>query len=94
MKARTKGAILASTVAAMFLASAAMAQEAAPSPASGTMQGQVKCVGANECKGKTACKSAANDCKGQNGCKGKGFVTASSEKECVDKGGKAAPASM
>ena len=48
----------------------------------------VKCVGANDCKGHSACKSAQNDCKGQNSCKGKGFINTSSSKECSDKGGK------
>lgn len=34
-----------------------------------------KCVGANSCKGKTACSTAgANECAGKNGCKGKGWV--------------------
>jgi hypothetical protein len=49
---------------------------------------KVKCVGANDCKGHGACKSAQNDCKGQNSCKGKGFIHTSSSKECSDKGGK------
>ena len=49
----------------------------------------VKCVGANECKGKGGCKSAMNDCKGKNACKGKGFVETKDEKECAMKGGKA-----
>jgi hypothetical protein len=33
-----------------------------------------ECMGANACKGKSGCKTAANECKGQNGCKGKGFT--------------------
>ena len=49
----------------------------------------VKCVGANECKGKGGCKSAMNDCKGKNACKGKGFVETKDAKECEMKGGKA-----
>ncbi len=58
---------------------------------SGTPQAQaskVKCVGANDCKGHSACKSAQNDCKGKNACKGKGFVVTSTEDECTGKGGK------
>ena len=47
---------------------------------------QVKCVGANDCKGHGACKSAQNDCEG------KGFIHTASTKECLDKGGK--PESM
>ena len=77
------GAVLATAVGLMFLAKPIMAQES-PSPST---QAQVKCLGANDCKGKGACKSAQNDCKGQNGCKGKGFVHTSTEKECTDKGG-------
>jgi hypothetical protein len=51
---------------------------------------QVKCVGANSCKGQSACKSAQNDCKGKNACKGQGFVQMS-EQECKDKGGTPQP---
>lgn len=39
------------------------------------------CMGANACKGKSACKTAKNDCAGKNGCKGSGF-TASSKEDC------------
>ena len=45
------------------------------------------CVGANSCKGQSACKSASNSCKGQNSCKGKGF-TATSKDDCAKAGGK------
>jgi hypothetical protein len=68
----------------MFLARPVFAQESSTSG----HQAQVKCVGANDCKGKSSCKSAQNDCKGQNSCKGKGFIETSSEKECTDKGGR------
>jgi hypothetical protein len=44
---------------------------------------QVKCAGANACKGQSACKGAANECKGQNACKGKGFVNTGSTIECT-----------
>jgi hypothetical protein len=90
MNKGTKGAILASAVAALFLASAAMAQEgAAPSGGSGVQAASTKCVGGNSCKGKSSCKSAQNDCKGQNACKGKGFVMTSSPEECTQQGGHA-----
>ena len=39
------------------------------------------CVGANACKGKSACKTATNKCAGHNACKGKGFTVTTSE-EC------------
>ena len=89
MNKGTKGAFLASAVAALFFASAAMAQDsgAAPSGGSGAQAASTKCVGGNSCKGKSSCKSAQNDCKGENACKGKGFVMTSSPEECTQKGG-------
>lgn len=39
------------------------------------------CMGANACKGKSACKTDASACAGQNGCDGKGF-TDSTKSEC------------
>ena len=86
MNKSTKGALLATAVATLFLATAAMAQEGAAS-SGGSAAATVKCVGANACKGQSACKSAQNDCKGQNACKGKGFVHTSSADECTQKGG-------
>ena len=89
MNKGTKGALLASAVATLFLATAAMAQDSGAMSASGAQaQGaKVKCVGANSCKGQGSCKSAQNDCKGQNACKGKGFVTTTTTDECTQKGG-------
>jgi hypothetical protein len=89
MNKGTKGALLASAVATLFLATAAMAQEPGAAASSGAqMKGDtVKCVGANACKGQGSCKSAQNDCKGQNACKGKGFVSTASPDECTQKGG-------
>jgi hypothetical protein len=89
MNRRTKGAILASAAATLFLATAVLAQESGTmsSNASQAQSASVKCVGANACKGQGACKSAQNDCKGQNACKGKGFIKTSSNDECTQKGG-------
>lgn len=53
-----------------------------------THDGGVKCAGVNSCKGESECKTATSDCKGLNHCKGEGWVTKSSEKECVAAGGK------
>ena len=64
MNKRTKGAILASAVATLFLAATAMAQEGLPSSGDASSS-SVKCIGANSCKGQSACKSAQNDCKGK-----------------------------
>ena len=90
MKKSAKGAVIASAVAALFLAGAAFAQESGSAPSSSGSQAQnanVKCVGGNACKGQSSCKSAQNDCKGQNACKGKGYVMSASENECKQKGG-------
>lgn len=87
MKAGAKGALLASAVAMMFLASSVRAQEGAPAAGSGAKTASVKCVAGNDCKGQSSCKGASNDCKGQNACKGKGFVMTSSADECKGKGG-------
>ncbi|HEY2485717.1 MAG TPA: hypothetical protein VGI36_11235 [Candidatus Binataceae bacterium] len=89
MNKGTKGALLASAVATLFLATAAVAQDsgAMSSSSSQAQPAKVKCVGANACKGQSSCKSAQNDCKGQNACKGKGFVNTSSQDECTQKGG-------
>jgi exo-beta-1,3-glucanase (GH17 family) len=90
MNKGTRGAILASAVAALFLASAAMAQDSGSATSSGSaaQAASTKCVGGNSCKGQGSCKSTQNDCKGQNGCKGKGFVMTSSVKDCTTAGGK------
>ena len=62
-----KGAIVASAVAGLFAT-------AMPAIAHAKDSGKVKCSGINDCKGKSACKSATNSCKGQNDCKGKGWI--------------------
>ena len=48
----------------------------------------VKCGGANACKGQSACKGGSSACKGQNACKGKGWTEAANAAECTGKGGK------
>ena len=92
MKPGIKGTLIAGAVAAMFMATALHADEMSGSSGSSGAPAKVKCVGANNCKGKGACKSASNDCKGHNACKGKGFIESSSAQECTDKGGKVASA--
>ena len=78
------GAVLATAVALAFTASALNAGDA-PSPS--TQASQIKCLGANACKGQSACKTKANDCQGKNSCKGKGYVVTTDAKSCADKGG-------
>jgi uncharacterized membrane protein len=79
------GAVLATAVGAIFLSGAGFAQS---SSTNSSTQSSVKCIGGNSCKGQSSCKSANNGCMGQNSCKGKGWITATSSKECTDKGGK------
>jgi hypothetical protein len=83
-KAKFTGAMLATAVALIF---AGNAVQAADSPGSAPAP-QVKCVGGNSCKGKSACQSAQSSCQAQNACKGKGYVMTSTDKECIAAGGK------
>lgn len=81
MTTKISGTVLAAAAAAMFLA--------APVVTAGTAQAaEVKCVGANACKGQSVCKSATNECKGKNACKGKGFIMTDTAKHCLEAGGK------
>jgi len=84
-KTAVTGASLATAAAMMFMANPSFAQEATP-PSS--QQAKVKCVGANDCKGKSACKTTTSPGPGQNSCSGKGLAMTSTEQECKDKGGK------
>lgn len=83
MTTKISGTVLAAAAAALFLAG--------PVVTAGTAQAaDVKCIGANACKGQGACKSASNACKGQNACKGKGFTMTKSAADCAKAGGKPA----
>jgi len=68
MKHSTKisTAAIATAAALLFSSMAATTTHAA--------EAKVKCMGANACKGQSACKTATNSCKGQNSCKGKGYA--------------------
>ena len=74
------GATLAAAAATLFLAGA-VASVSSPANAA-----QGKCIGANACKGQSACKGISNSCKGQNACKTTGF-TMTTQKQCAAKGG-------
>lgn len=76
----SKAIVVAATAAAFFAAGTI----ATVTPA----QADVKCVGANSCKGTSACKTASSSCKGQNACKGKGWVSTKDEAACKAAGGK------
>ena len=73
----TTGAALPAAAAALFIAGTAISapMQTAADDAKG------HCMGANACKGKSACKTADNACAGQNACKGKGF-TEMTKAEC------------
>jgi len=68
-----KKIILATAAASLFLAGPAFAEEGADK--------QIKCEGANACKGQSACATAGSSCNGKNACKGKGFLMMT-EAEC------------
>jgi len=80
-KATIAGAMLATAVALAFTGIAVNAADTSTQPA------QLKCLGANACKGQSACKTATNDCQGKNSCKGKGYVVTTDAKTCEAKGG-------
>ena len=82
MKMNSKsGATLAAAAATLFLAGTVAATVSSPANAA-----QGKCMAANACKGKSACKGGANACKGLNACKGTGF-SLMSEGQCKTAGG-------
>ena len=80
-KTTIAGAMLATAVALAFTGSAVNAADTSTQPA------QLKCLGANACKGQSACKTPSNDCQGKNSCKGKGYVVTTDAKTCEAKGG-------
>jgi uncharacterized membrane protein len=87
MKSHVKGAVIAATVATMFIAKGTFAQAEA-----GKAHGaKVKCEGVNQCKGQGACGGVGHDCAGKNSCKGKGWIEMSSAEECKAKGGTVKP---
>lgn len=81
LETRKSGLAIAAAAAAIF----AVAPMAACAAEQGAKTGH--CMGANACKGQSACKTAANGCAAQNSCKGKGYIEATKD-ECAKKGGK------
>ena len=84
MNKQIKGALIATAVAGLFVASHAFAAEGGES--GGGAAAKVKCVGGNDCKGKGACGGAGHSCAGENSCKGKGWIM-TSDADCKAKGG-------
>jgi len=78
MKNRT--VMLAAAAGALFLAASPSVAE--PREGQGNDEAQVKCEGANSCKGHNDCRSAHNECAGKSSCKGMGFKMMSAE-ECT-----------
>ena len=74
------------TSSSLTLAAAAAAMFAL-TPISASAGEEVQCMGANACKGHSACKTATSECKGLNDCKGQGFVMAESKAACEEAGG-------
>ena len=83
--AKVAGAMLATAVALAFMSTPVLAADTSSPSAT---KAQIKCLGANSCKGQSECKSASNDCKGQNACKGKGYVTTDTAAQCTALGGR------
>ncbi len=79
---KANGAALAIASAGVFYGLYASVDAMAPKAG----KNDIKCWGANSCKGKSACGSALNSCTGQNSCKGKGW-SFMPEKACYAKGG-------
>jgi uncharacterized membrane protein len=78
--------LVAAAVAGFFVSGHALAAESG----SGGDAAKVKCMGGNECKGKSACAAAGSSCAGENSCKGKGWIM-TTEADCKAKGGKVVP---
>ena len=81
----SKGILIATAAAALFLSGAVSAR--ADEKAGGD---QVVCDGINACKGQGSCAGAGHACAGKNGCKGEGH-TKTSAADCKAKGGTVVP---
>jgi hypothetical protein len=89
MKLNSKsGATLAAAAATLFLAGASVSTVSSVANAASAVG---HCIGANACKGQSACKSGNHDCKGLNACKGQGFAALTKAK-CAAAKGKFEPA--
>jgi hypothetical protein len=75
------GAAIALAAAILILSGETLPNSAGAEDAKG------RCIGANACKGQSACQTASNDCQGMNACKGQGYLELS-EEDCAKTGGK------
>jgi len=78
-----KGALLAMTVASLTVSGCAE-----NSGAYSGVAAQVRCIGANSCKGQSDCAFAGHGCKGMNQCRGTGWLF-TTDQNCTMQGGKA-----
>jgi hypothetical protein len=88
MTTKTKGMLIASAAAALFLSGAVSARAEEKKA-----DDKVMCSGINACKGQGVCAGEGHACGGQNACKGKGVVKTTAE-ECKAKGGKVTDSKM
>lgn len=82
----TRGVLLASAVAALFVACGGANATNDRAPTAAEMAGKVKCTGINECRGKGVCAQATHKCGGKNECRGQG-ITLCTANECETRGG-------
>jgi len=81
-----KQVLLAAALMALNLGSVSATESKSTTQKSDAKEVQGQCMGANSCKGTSACHTQSNDCAGMNSCKGKGWIKAT-EKECKEKKG-------
>jgi len=81
---KKSGATIAAAAATLFLAGATTSTVTYAAA-------EGHCIGANACKGQSACKGGNHACKGLNACKGQGF-SAMTKGQCATAKGKFEPA--
>ncbi len=86
MENQTRGIVIASAVAALFLACGGAARQPGAPPTAAEMAGKVKCTGINECRSKGVCAQADHSCSGMNECRGKGVALVKAD-DCTSRGG-------
>ncbi len=81
-----KQVLLAAALMALNVSIINAEEPKAKTTESTTKEVEGQCMGANSCKGTSACHTQSNDCAGTNSCKGKGWIKAT-EKDCKEKKG-------
>jgi hypothetical protein len=75
-----------------FAAAALILAGTTVTPATSAEGAKGRCVGANACKGQSACQTASNGCAGLNACKGQGYLELTKEQCDKIEGAKFEPA--